>query len=42
MVQCFLYNLDQYGDSKGQPSSRGGRPSSRGPPRSNDTRGGDR
>lgn len=33
---------DQYGDSKGQPSSRGGRPSSRGPPRSNDTRGGDR
>ncbi|XP_060820425.1 eukaryotic translation initiation factor 4B [Bombus pascuorum] len=33
---------DQYGDSKGQPSSRGGRPSSRGPPRSSDTRGGDR
>lgn len=36
---------DQYGDSKGQqqlPSSRGGRPSSKGPPRSNDTRGGDR
>ncbi|XP_017765861.1 PREDICTED: eukaryotic translation initiation factor 4B-like isoform X2 [Eufriesea mexicana] len=33
---------DQYGDTKGQPSSRGSRPSSRGPPRSNDTRGGDR
>ncbi|KOX68213.1 Eukaryotic translation initiation factor 4B [Melipona quadrifasciata] len=33
---------DQYAESKGQPVSRGGRPSSRGPPKSNDTRGGDR
>ncbi|XP_076765893.1 eukaryotic translation initiation factor 4B [Xylocopa sonorina] len=41
-AQSQSAHSDQYGESKAQPSYRGGRPSSRGPARSNDTRGGER
>lgn len=40
--QSQAAHSDQYGESKGQPPSRGGRPSSRGPPRISDARGADR